>query len=176
MPRSHRLYKQFGTGHNGFSRKTRVVVAVVVILVIIAIQSSIHPYIHPSIPSFHSIISLFLLFCPGQPGCPKRNRARLPRITGLAPTNYFNMSSSSEAGTVEPENLDPNLWSRCDWCECWGNLGQGVPDMRSRNGTSPIRCAGNVLMPTTGFPTSGSVATLAGGGCISGKVCPTNIF
>ena len=58
--------------------------SVVVILVIIAIHSFV-----PSNPLFfhpthsHCDSSLFLLFCPGSPGCPRQNSSRLPRITGF---------------------------------------------------------------------------------------------
>ena len=40
------------------------------------------------------------LVCTRSPGV-----ACLPRITGLAPTAYFNMSSSSEDGTVDPADI-----------------------------------------------------------------------
>ena len=38
-------------------------------------------------------------------GLAQDRRAHLPRIIGLAPTSYFNMSSSSEDDTVEPADI-----------------------------------------------------------------------
>ena len=84
-----------------------------------------------------SLFVVCFVYCPGQPGCPRRNRDRLPRITGLAPTNYFNMShdifweTDGDAEGIEEELTQRQIqlrtylrrWHSCNVCGWWGYLG-----------------------------------------------------
>ena len=80
-----------------------------------SLHSTIHPSIHSLIPSIqlfmhpmhsHFDSSLFLL----SGLLAQDNKARLPRITGLVPTNYFNMTASyTDMSQVEAEEIAHRL-------------------------------------------------------------------
>ena len=40
-----------------------------------------------------SVLLVCFTVCPGQPGCPRENRARLPRITGLVHGKHSSFAS-----------------------------------------------------------------------------------